>query len=112
MTILVDAHVLVWALYEPEKLSAAAHELLEDEENILLVSDATLWELLNKIGRGKLAVAGSSPARTYDRIRELGVRFVAVDRADILTASTLPHHHSDPFDRMLIAQAMRLCFRF
>ncbi len=70
------------------------------------MSHASLWELLGKVGRGKVQLTGSSIARVMERIYGLGVTLVPVTLANILSASSLPHHHSDPFDRMLIAQAL------
>ena len=75
---------------------------------MLLFSEAGLAELLNKCGRGKLPVAGTSVQNLLEDIAAFGVEFVPIQRTDIVVAASLPHHHSDPFDRILIAQAMRL----
>ena len=106
MRLLLDAHVLLWIIYSPSDLTRRVRDLLADQSNELVVSHATLCELLNKIGRGKLLLAGTSVAKTMDLIRALDVTFLPVDESLILAAASLPHHHSDPFDRLLIAQAI------
>lgn len=98
--------MLVWLLYAPEKLSKEVLAMLADSDSILLVSYASLWELLNKVGRGKLALAGSSVQTVLGRVDDLGVTYLPISRNNIVAAAVLPHHHSDPFDRVLIAQAL------
>lgn len=105
MRLLLDSHVLLWAIYEPERLSRLAEDLISDESNELFVSLASVWELANKAAAHRLPVAGSSVERMIARIEELGVSFLAISQSDIVAAASLPQHHSDPFDRMLIAQA-------
>jgi PIN domain nuclease of toxin-antitoxin system len=107
LRILLDAHAVVWALYDKQRLTPAAEALLEDRNNLLLVSHATLWELLAKVGRGKLPVSGGSVEAVVQDIHNLGVAVLPVTEYHIVAAATLPHHHSDPFDRILIAQAMQ-----
>ena len=105
MRLLLDSHVLLWALYEPEKLSPLAAELIADLSNELFVSLATVWELGNKAVTHRLPLAGSSVERMFERIEQLGVTFLPITQPDILDAINLPQHHADPFDRMLVAQA-------
>ncbi len=102
-SLLLDGHTLLWALYEPEKLSPAAEVANADVRNALFVSDATLWELLNKAHRLPFVV--SSIERMVERIEQLGVTFLPVTHADMVASALLPRHHGDPFDRMLVAQA-------
>lgn len=108
MTVFVDAHVLLWTIYTRDRLSSQAVAVIEDLSHKLLVSEATQWELLNKVGRGRIAFTGSSVPAVAQRIRDLQVDFVPILQEDTLAAAMLPHHHSDPFDRMLIAQSFRL----
>ena len=108
MTVLLDAHVILWAIYLPGQLTEHAREVIRDPDNRRLVSEATQWELLNKVGRGKIPFSGKSVSAVVQRIRDLQVEFVPILQEDTIVAATLPHHHSDPFDRMLIAQSMRL----
>ena len=105
MNLLLDAHSVYWSLYEPEKLPDRARDAISDVGNELYVSLATLWELANKAAVHRLPLAGSSVQRMVERIEELGVIFLPITKAEIVAAATLPHHHADPFDRILIAQA-------
>jgi PIN domain nuclease of toxin-antitoxin system len=101
--LLVDAHALIWWLAEDRELSAPAHRAIADEANDPVVSAATIWEIEIKRQRGKL--------RTPEGILETlepRIRVLAIDGADAVSAAALPPHHRDPFDRMLIAQALRL----
>ena len=106
MKLLLDTHVVVWAIYSPHLLSPRVQALVEDEDNELLFSYASLWELLAKVGRGKLLAAGTSVESVSDRIISLGVTLLRIEVPHILLSAKLPHHHSDPFDRLLIAQAL------
>ncbi len=105
MRLLLDAHILLWTLYQPENLADRAAKAIADEPNELFVSLATLWEIANKAAVHRLPLAGSSVARIVERMEELGVVLVPILQSEIVAAATLPHHHSDPFDRILIAQA-------
>ena len=96
----------MWAIYQPDNLSKKAKEILEDASNELVVSHASSWELLAKFGRGKLLIANISVRQFMERINALGVEHLPIELEQIILASELPHHHSDPFDRILIAQAM------
>lgn len=108
MTVFVDAHVLLWTIYLRDRLTKRVDAIIEDGSNVLLVSEATQWELLNKVGRGKIPFTGSSVPSVAQRIRDLSVDFVPILQQDTIAAAMLPHHHSDPFDRILIAQSLRL----
>jgi PIN domain nuclease of toxin-antitoxin system len=102
----LDAQVLIWTVYAPDLLAARARQLVEDDTNELLVSHASLWEILAKIGRGKLLMAGESVEDALDDLLAVGFVLRPITSELIVAASTLPHHHSDPFDRMLVAQAI------
>jgi PIN domain nuclease of toxin-antitoxin system len=97
---------LIWALDDPTQLSAAATTALQDPANDLLMSAATIWELAIKTGQKKLAL--TQPYRQWmDRaIADLGLVIlpITVEYAD--RQANLPTHHKDPFDRLLIAQAL------
>ncbi len=97
---------MVWAIYEPNKLSDLAKRLLSDPANEFLVSHVTLQELLNKVGRGKLPVAGTSVSGVFARIQKLSDTFLPVTLDHILAAANLPQIHHDPSDRLLVAQAL------
>lgn len=105
LRLLLDSHALLWAIYSPERLSARIALLLQDEANELVVSHASLWEILSKVARGRLLLAGTSVEGVKRRVDALGVTSLPIELSHILLAASLPHHHSDPFDRILIAQA-------
>ena len=106
MRLLLDSHTLIWAVDEPARLSPAATAALQDPANALLLSAATIWEIAIKVGRGKLKL--NVPFRQWmtQAIADLGVSVlpVTVDYADVQAG--LPDHHRDPFDRLIIAQAL------
>lgn len=106
MRILLDTHTFIWFIDADRRLSHAARSLIEDLDNELLISTASLWEMAIKIGLGKLAVSREFstliPAQLYlNVIAPLDIRVTHLS-----ALSTLPLHHRDPFDRLLITQAM------
>ncbi len=105
MKLLLDAHTLLWAIYEPERLPPRAAEDIAELDNDLFLSFATFLEVINKAAVFRLPLAGSSVEKVAERIDELGVTYLPITRPDILAAAKLDHHHEDPFDRILIAQA-------
>lgn len=106
MRLLIDTHILIWAMDDPTMLSSPATTALQDPANDLLLSAATVWELGIKVGQGKLTL--SLPYRQWmDRAiadLELAILPVTVEYAD--RQAGLPSHHKDPFDRLIIAQAL------
>ncbi len=101
MTLLLDTHVLLWWLTEPQRLTDAAREAIADGANIVFVSAASVWEMEIKSGLGKLRVPDDLPAQMErEHFHELPVR-ISHTRA----LAELPEVHRDPFDRMLVAQA-------
>jgi len=108
LKLLLDSHPVFWALYEPENLSAQTAEAISDEGNELYISLATVWELSNKAGAGRLPIGSSTVDKMVERISQLADTIIPITRQDVVAAAILPRHHADPFDRMLIAQAQRL----
>lgn len=98
--------MLLWAVFSPVELTEPVKAILRDQENELIVSHASLWELLGKIGRGRLLLAGTSVEAALQQIVDFGVTFLPVELSHIVAAPLLPHHHQDPFDRVIIAQAI------
>jgi PIN domain nuclease of toxin-antitoxin system len=103
--ILLDTHILLWAVIEPERLSPSARAALEDPDHQILFSAASAWEMAMKaaLGRADLRI---SPARIVDAALAIGFVELPVRSPAALKLETLPLHHRDPFDRLLIAQAM------
>lgn len=107
MRLLLDTHTLLWQGISPERLSVQARQLLDDASNERLVSVATLWEMAIKVGLGKLALRQDS----FERLIEEGLAaaktaLLAIEPRHVKLVATLPHHHRDPFDRLLVAQAL------
>ena len=104
MILLLDARALLWWLADDPELDAASARSIADPMTDVLVSAATVWEIEVKRAAGRLR----APAPLLDAIRETGMETLPVTAVDAVTAAGLPMHHSDPIDRMLIAQAQRL----
>ncbi len=109
MTLLIDSHILLWAAIDDPRLRGEARKAYVDPENLLVVSVATLWELGIKHSLGKLPLP--VPARDFfaREIATRGYRVLDVQRAHAERAAELPYPdpgHRDPFDRMLVSQAL------
>jgi len=104
--LLLDTHTLIWALDNPSKLSGPATVALQDPTNDLLLSAATVWELAIKTGQKKLTL--SLPYRQWmdKAIADLGLSILPVTVVYAERQANLPTHHKDPFDRLIIAQAL------
>ena len=107
---LLDSNVFLNFKSAPEKLRPQALQTIENPENRLVVSLASFWEMGIKAANGKLPdyanlIAGGSSV-VESALRESGFEFLAVTLRHALATTQLPQHHKDPFDRMLIAQAM------
>lgn len=105
MKLLLDTHVLLWAAGQPDRLPAAARALLEDPENELLYSPASLWEIAIKrsLGRDDFQV----DVRLLRRgLLDNGYHELAITGAHAVAVDGLPPIHKYPFDRILVAQSM------
>lgn len=104
MSVLVDTHCWLWYAAEPERLSAAARRRLQSAEEQLWLSAASAWEIAIKFSRGKLKLP--EPPATYisTRLQITRATPLAITHDHAVRAGTLPPHHHDPFDRLLIAQ--------
>lgn len=89
----------------PERFSAATRELLTDPGHELLLSAASSWEIAIKCALGKLTLPRRPDAVVPDWMTRSGVTAMPVHHSHALETANLPHHHRDPFDRLLIAQA-------
>ncbi len=105
MTLLLDTHTLLWFLTNDSSLSARARGAIEDPSNATHVSAASLWEVAIKFALGKLKLPAPY-ADIFPRQLELnGFALLPITPAHCATLLTLPFHHRDPFDRLLLAQA-------
>jgi PIN domain nuclease of toxin-antitoxin system len=104
--LLLDAHALLWFLWGHGNLSAKAQAMMADGANDLLLSAGTLWEIAIKVGLGKLQLAESYEVFMDKAILDNELSILPISVKHAATVSTLPLHHRDPFDRLLVAQAM------
>lgn len=105
MRILLDTHAWLWLQTTPEHLPDGALELASDPENELYLSAASAWEIAIKYALGKLPLPEPPGDYVPSRLRTSGVSPLFVEHRHALQVASLPHHHRDPFDRLLIAQA-------
>lgn len=105
MRILLDTHVLLWTLGKSSKLNADVRAKLEDPNNEVMFSAASIWEIAIKAGLGKSDFQ-VSPNVILDAAYASGLVELPVTSATALKVAALPRHHRDPFDRLLIAQAL------
>lgn len=105
MNLLLDTHLLLWAASDPARLSADARAAIEDERHTLHFSVASLWEVVIKgsLGRSDFSV---NPATLRRGLLDNGYRELAIAGSHVLAVEGLPALHRDPFDRVLVAQAM------
>ena len=106
MRLLLDSNVLLWALSDRKRLTVKVRRLIESDEHELFVSRASIWELSIKVAKGRLEMPGSSIQSLLDEIGKMGMLILPISDAHILRTETLPHHHGDPFDRMIVGQAL------
>ena len=107
MTLLLDTHTFLWWLEDPQLLSPAARKAIGNGANTVYISAVVAWEIAIKRALGKLdAPDDLETAIVANRFIPLPVTI-----AHALAVETLPHHHRDPFDRLLIAQARHEGFR-
>ncbi len=106
MKLLLDTHVFLWFIMGSPHLSAEARALIEDEKNRKFISVASLWEIAIKSSIGKLSLSAAFDQLIPQQLRLNGFELLPIEIAHLATVTTLPFHHRDPFDRLLIAQAM------
>ena len=105
--VLVDTHILLWAMTDPSKLTSPAEAVVSDLDTEVLVSAATAWEISTKVRIGKLPEAEFLVLDHGDHLRRGHFGTLPIDSADALVSGTLAWGHRDPFDRMIAAQAIR-----
>ncbi|HEX2204282.1 MAG TPA: type II toxin-antitoxin system VapC family toxin [Longimicrobium sp.] len=106
MRALLDTHTLLWFVAGDTRLSAYARAIMDDPENDVLVSIASLWEVVIKVGVGKLELDMPVERFVVDQVSRRQFTVLPIELSHLVTVSTLPLHHRDPFDRLLAAQAL------
>lgn len=105
MNLLLDTHIALWAITDSPRLSPRARTLILSSTAVVWVSAASLWEIAIKhsLGRGDMPVSAEDALRYF---RESGYRLLEIKPEHAVAVQDLPAHHQDPFDRMLVAQAL------
>ncbi len=105
MNVLLDTHVALWAITDSPRLPARARELIESPRVTVWVSAASVWEIAIKhsLARGDMPVSGQDATRYFE---VSGYRMLPVEAEHAAAVESLPPHHQDPFDRLLVAQAL------
>ena len=104
MKLLLDTHLLVWAMGEPSRLGPVLRDVLEDPQHTLCFSVASLWELVIKAGLGREGFE-VQPSLLRRTLLDGGFMELPIEPAHVLAVARLPPLHRDPFDRLLIVQA-------
>lgn len=104
MRYMLDTHTLIWFFEKNPRISSKAQSIMDDKNNIVHVSIASLWEIAIKVSLGKLDISLTTD-ELLERIDEEDFLMVNILSEHLRIVQILPHHHRDPFDRMIIAQA-------
>lgn len=104
--LLLDSHSFLWFVNDDPRLSRTARALIEDPDTQALFSPATVWELSIKAGLGRLNLRPSPVAFFEAQSSANDFTLLPIELRHLAPISTLPFHHRDPFDRLLIAQAL------
>ncbi len=106
MKLLLDTHTLLWFLADDPQLSAPAAGLVENLDHVKYVSVVSLWKIALKLGNGKLSLTGTFDELFPDALHTNGFELLPVTVGHLWALLTLPFHHRDPFDRLILAQAV------
>ncbi len=105
MWVLLDTQAWLWMLMAPERFSERALQLVQSADNRLILSAASAWEVAIKHELGRLQLPGPPESVIPDLLLRSGVEPLPITHVHALRAGSLPPHHRDPFDRVLVAQA-------
>jgi PIN domain nuclease of toxin-antitoxin system len=105
MNVLLDTHVALWAITDSPKLSQKARDLIQSPKSSVWISTASLWEIAirHALGRGDMPVSSPEALRYF---QESGYQLLPIEAEHAIAVEELPAHHQDPFDRLLVAQAL------
>jgi PIN domain nuclease of toxin-antitoxin system len=106
MKLLLDTHTLLWFVWAEPQLSPTAKAAILDDANSVFVSVASLWELAIKVNIGKLSLDIPLNDFLHEAVDANGFEVLPIERSHLAAIVTLPLHHRDPFDRLLIAQSL------
>jgi PIN domain nuclease of toxin-antitoxin system len=103
---LLDTHSFLWFIAGDPRLSEHARRIVADQENEVLISTASLWEIAIKVSIGKLGLAHPYEEFIPEQLERQQIAVLGVDLAHLAAVSKLPLYHRDPFDRLIVAQAL------
>ncbi len=107
MKYLLDTHVLLWTIFDDEKLSETARKIIKDQDNKVYASIISYWEISLKYALGKLELVGITPDELPKHVQKADINTLGVNKKIVSTFYKLPKiKHKDPFDRMIIWQAI------
>lgn len=106
MRLLLDTHALLWFVLADSQLSKTVHGLIADKSNERLISPACFWEVAIKGSTGKYSLTMPHEQFFISAINTIGLKILPIEPKHTAVVATLPFHHRDPFDRLLIAQAL------
>jgi PIN domain nuclease of toxin-antitoxin system len=105
LKLLLDTQCWLWMQATPERFSETARLQIDDPDNVLLLSPVSAWEIATKHALGRLTLPTPPAEYVPSRMKSSGVDALPLQHSHALQVATLPWHHRDPFDRLLIAQA-------
>ena len=106
MRLLLDTHAFLWFVLKDSRLSAVAQATIADPENTVLFSPASYWEIAIKVSIGKYSIPGDFGEFMQQQIDDNDFRIQPLSVSHAAQVASLPFHHRDPFDRLLIAQSI------
>jgi PIN domain nuclease of toxin-antitoxin system len=104
--LLLDSNALIWWVTDPRRLSNSADKAIRNQENQIVVTMVSLWEITIKVSKGGLPQLGSSIQYLLDEVREQRFELLALRPEHLVALGRLERHHRDPFDRLIIAQGI------
>jgi len=110
MKILIDTHYLLWSFIETRKIRKEILDLLLSIENQIYYSQASLWEISIKFNLGKLEIKGMNPEEFFAEVEDGYFKCLKLENEDLISFYRLPIEHRDPFDRIMIWQAIKSDF--
>ena len=106
MKLLLDTHTFLWFVNDNPKLSDRLKDLIEDTNNVNYLSMASLWEMSIKFNLGKLTLHPNYEEFVEKEVTTTSIQLLNIELSHLRINATLPFHHRDPFDRLIIAQSM------
>ena len=106
MSYLIDTHIFLWLLFEPKKVPLSKLKILQDGKNTVYISSISFWEISLKFSLGKLFLQGSTPEKLPSLAVQMGLEIIHATADELSSIHQLPNYHKDPFDRIIIHQAI------